>query len=653
MSDKLFGERDFLQAIEEEQFKLVFQPQISLTTGQVIGIEALLRWQHPEHGWISPVDFIPIAEETGVITEITKWVLKKACQQNKAWHDQGLQKTVVSVNISPVDFENDELYNTVMDTLVESNLQPQYLELEITENVMMKDISQTINLLKKINQSGVRIAIDDFGKGNSTLAYIRDLPITTVKLDRSFMNNIPYSHKESTIVKNIIQMCHNLDLQIIAEGVETEEVVTFLSLHHCTIAQGFLFSKPLFVDDYEANITQSESEAIEMIYRLEEKVNLRSAQVHDHRFKSLFEQNPDLVCSFSLNGKVLSINPAVESLLGFKPHEVLNRDLDVYVQSDDLELTQAHLNSVIQGEEPDPIDISLVHKEGHIVSCNVTCFPMRLGGRVVGVYSVIKDTTKQKKLQNALKEKEQKYRFITENMSDYVISIDLKGVIQYASTSNSLLLGYDHLQMEGQVIFEFINKEDLNHVKKEFNKLIESKKSGYVEVRLQIKDGNSVWVEAHANPVLNDEGDVVHFVIVSRDISRRKKAELELQKTQRDLKNTLSRQQGMTIKFLKTNRGFVHTLCEGELMRKLGLTSQDVVGKTLYDFLPNELASNKEYHYSIAWNGQDTSYEAELNGIYYLAQLRPVFEGEKVIEVIGSCVDITEKKVLERELSHY
>ncbi|GEN45483.1 EAL domain-containing protein [Alkalibacillus haloalkaliphilus] len=653
MSDQVFERQDFLSAIKNEEFKLAYQPQISLTTGEVVGIEALLRWEHPTKGWVSPADFIPMAEKTGAITDITKWVLKESCKQNKQWHDEGLQKAVISVNISPLDFEQNELYEVIMDTLEETGLAAHYLELEITENAVMSDISNVIYTLKKISKTGVRVAIDDFGKGNSTLVYMRDLPITTVKLDRSFMSDIPYSHKDSTIVKNIIQMCHNLDLQIIAEGVETEEVVTFLALHHCSVAQGFVFSKPMLSNDFEANITHYESKAIEMIYRLEEKVNLRSAQIHDHRFKSLFEQNPDLVCSFSLTGKILSVNPAVAKILGFEQHEVLNKELDVHVHPDDAERTREHFETVVLGGEPDPIDVQLIHKEGGYVSCNVNCFPMRLGERVVGVYSVIKDMTKQKSLEKALIDSEQKYRLITENMSDFLVSVSSEGIIEYASTSNNKLLGYDRSQMEGQLIFNFIAKKDIEHVQEEFKHLFKTKESHYVEARLKDAKGNELWVEAHGNPVLTKDGSISHIIIVSRDITRRKKAELELKQLQRDLKNTLSQQQGMTLKFIKTSRGYVHTLCEGELVRKLGLTPNDVVGQTLYDFVPTKQAKEKEEYYTQAWEGQDASYEAELNGIHYIAKLRPIIENGEVIEVIGSCVDITEKKQLEEELSHY
>lgn len=635
-------EQDHLQhAIKQGQFRLVYQPKLSLNTGHVVGVEALIRWNHPEYGWISPAEFIPLAEQNGTITEITKWVLYEACRQNKAWHDQGFPKTVMSVNISPLDFESTELYQLILDTLNQTGLDPSLLEIEITENVMLNHIDQTIETLKEIKRTGIRIAVDDFGKGNSTIRYIRDLPITTVKIDRSFMQDIPYNQKESTVVKNMIELSHNLDLEVVAEGVETEEVVTFLSLHSCDVAQGFLFSKPMLFDDYQALIKQTESYSKELIYRLEKHINIKSAQMNDHRFKSLFEQNPDLVCSFSLEGYVISVNPTIQHMLGLKQEDVVDSHLADFICDSDQFKALRHFREVLNGETPEAVELELIHSDGHYVPTNAVCFPMLLGERIVGIYSVIKDMSRQKELEQKLIESEKKYRLITENMSDLVVVVNRGGSIDYASPSNE-----DAFQVKQEVILQqnimsFIDPKDVGHAFGVFDRIFDKHEAQSTELRLNTKSGKVVWIEAHGNPVISEDGTVEQIVVVSRDITKKKQMEAELKAAQDDLKNTLERQLGMTFKYIKTQSGYVHTLCEGELMRKFGYESEEVVGYTLYDFLPFEKAQMINYYYELAWLGEDVHFESELNGISFIMQLKPVMYNDKVLEVIGSCAELT------------
>ncbi|MBM7572560.1 EAL domain-containing protein [Aquibacillus albus] len=631
--------KDIQRALEEQEFCMVYQPQIDLSTGHILGIEALLRWNHPECGWISPAEFIPIAENSGLMTQVTKWVLRKACEQNKTWQNKGLPEVKVSVNISPVDFENQELYELILNTLQETGLSPNGLELEITETAMLKYVDKTVDILKKLKEIGVQIAIDDFGKGNTSISYLKDFPINTVKIDQSFIKNIPYNQKESSIVKNIIQMCHNLDLQTVAEGVETEEQVIFLSLHNCTVAQGFLFSRPLHVEDYVNRVLTCEYDAISTIQRLDDQITMRSAKLHDHRFQSLFNHNPDIVCSFGLNGKFLSVNKAFEKILGYRVNEVLDKDMFSMVHPDDIEKAQVQLEQVLNREEPENIDIRIEHKNYSYVHCNISCFPMYLGKRVVGIYSVAKDMTEKKKLEKALYESEKKYRLITENMSDLVSVIDIDGRIQYASPSHYTMLGFDSDQMIGKNIFDFTLPENLERIKKQHDELIQTKSPKSFETRIKDAEGNIIWVETQGTPVLTEDETLSHIVLVARDITKRKQEELNLYKIKKDLKSMLSQQQGMTFKFKKKGNDFIHTLCEGELLYEFGLKSEDVVNQSLFDFLPQSIAIKKHELYSFAWSGKDVTYEGELNHIYYIAKLKPVIENGEVVEVIGSCVD--------------
>lgn len=243
--ERLSMESDLRKAIEKSQFVLHYQPKIDIATGAITGCEALIRWHYPERGFISPGEFIPIAEETGLITPIGEWVLREACFQAKAWQQEGLPPLQVSVNISTVQCSNENFRDDVARALKETGLPAERLELEVTESLLMRDMDASIDLLNQLKALGVRVSIDDFGTGYSSLSYLKKLPLDTLKIDRSFINDITTDSDDASIVSATIALGHNLRLSVVAEGVETEEQLEFLSQHNCDQIQGFLFSKPL------------------------------------------------------------------------------------------------------------------------------------------------------------------------------------------------------------------------------------------------------------------------------------------------------------------------------------------------------------------------------------------------------------------------
>lgn len=237
-------------AIEREEFVLHYQPQIDLDTNKVIGVEALVRWNHPKLGLIYPDKFIPLAEKTGLIIPISKWVTRKACIQNKKFHDMGYNHFVVAVNLSGVQFRKGDLAKEIKNILKETNLQPKYLEIEITEGILIENIEQAIEILLELKEIGVSIAIDDFGTGYSSLSYLKEFPIDRLKIDRSFIKGIP-KEDDGVIASIIIKLARSLKLKVIAEGVETKEQLNFLDLRMCNEIQGYYFSKPLNESDIE------------------------------------------------------------------------------------------------------------------------------------------------------------------------------------------------------------------------------------------------------------------------------------------------------------------------------------------------------------------------------------------------------------------
>jgi EAL domain-containing protein (putative c-di-GMP-specific phosphodiesterase class I) len=238
-------ENELRQALARTELKLVYQPQVDLTSDSICGVEALLRWHNPQLGVVSPLEFIPLAEESGLIIPIGEWVLQNACEQAKVWQAQGLPPIRVAVNLSTRQFMHPDLPGLVAEVLGATGLDAQHLELEITESLLMEDVQQAIETMDTLKSMGVWLAIDDFGTGYSSLSYLKRFPIDRLKIDRSFVSDISHDPDSAAIALAIVSMAHNLNLGVVAEGVETEAQQLFLKDRLCDEAQGFLFSCPL------------------------------------------------------------------------------------------------------------------------------------------------------------------------------------------------------------------------------------------------------------------------------------------------------------------------------------------------------------------------------------------------------------------------
>lgn len=245
--ERLTLENDLRRAMEQEEFMIYYQPQINARTGKIVGAEALLRWNHPTRGIVSPSEFVPLAEENGMIVPIGEWVLRQVCEQNKRWHDKGIHPFPVSVNLSIRQFMRQDLPNKIERILQETGLEAKYLELEITESMTM-DVQHAINCLHELKSLGIGISIDDFGTGYSSLNYLKKFPINKLKIDRTFVRDIMSDPNDAAIVSTIIAMAHELGLKVIAEGVETIEQLNYLRDKNCNLVQGYLFSPPIAPD---------------------------------------------------------------------------------------------------------------------------------------------------------------------------------------------------------------------------------------------------------------------------------------------------------------------------------------------------------------------------------------------------------------------
>ncbi|WP_313194174.1 putative bifunctional diguanylate cyclase/phosphodiesterase [Shinella zoogloeoides] len=243
--EKLVRQEELRRALARSELFLQYQPQMDLSTGRIFAVEALIRWRHPERGLVAPGDFIPLAEETGLIGPIGDWTLREACRQNKAWQVSGLPPIVVSVNVSARQFQEKDWVERVAAALSESGLEARYLELELTESMIMDDVQQAVETMHRLERLGVHLAIDDFGTGYSSLASLKRFPVGRLKIDRSFVRDLPDDGDDAAIARAVISLAHSLQLRVIAEGVETREQIDFLREAGCDEIQGFYLSHPI------------------------------------------------------------------------------------------------------------------------------------------------------------------------------------------------------------------------------------------------------------------------------------------------------------------------------------------------------------------------------------------------------------------------
>ena len=244
-------EKHLRKALDKKELSLYYQPKVSLSSGRITGMEALLRWNSPELGMVSPSSFIPLAEETGLIVQIGEWVLKTACSQNKSWQDFGLDPVPVAINLSARQFRQADITSLVESVLKETGLDPKYLEIEITESLVMENTEKVMGMLRELKSMGIQLAMDDFGTGYSSLAYLNRFPFDNLKIDLSFVRDITNNPNSAAIAKTIIAMAHSMRMKVTAEGVETEGQMKYLRDHKCDEMQGYFFSRPLPANEFQ------------------------------------------------------------------------------------------------------------------------------------------------------------------------------------------------------------------------------------------------------------------------------------------------------------------------------------------------------------------------------------------------------------------
>ncbi|WP_102344791.1 EAL domain-containing protein [Bacillus sp. Marseille-P3661] len=528
----LLMEMELHRALERQQLTLYYQPKVNLKTGKIVGVEALLRWIHPELGFIYPETFIPIAEETGLIIPIGEWVLTAACQQNKMWQQQGFS-TIISVNLSARQFSQVDILTTIKTVLSETNLEPHYLELEITES-MAADNEYAIHTLLELKKLGVRISIDDFGAGFSSLNRLKKIPLDTLKIDQTFIDNIRNSINDRTIIKTLISMAHNLNLNVVAEGIETKSQLMFLQKNYCDTGQGYLFSRPVTADQLLENYSDIQN-SVKLFGLPQERNQLNWAKELLRRAKNELNETIRLQQGMIFKYKLIKghfIHTLCDGELVYRinltPSQIVGKELHDFLSKEIAEEKLQYYKRAWDGEE----NITYENEHNGIYYlCALS--PVIRGGKVVEVIGSGVDITDRKHMEKELQKSQEKYRLIAENMTDLIGIFDVNSRFLYASPSHQTVLGYTPESFIGTSILECIHADDVKPFKTFFEEMLETKAAAKFEIRTFHKNGACLLLECFGNPVIEDNGEVERVIMVGRDITEKRRAEEQLMKAEK------------------------------------------------------------------------------------------------------------------------
>ncbi|MGV3465915.1 MAG: EAL domain-containing protein, partial [Heyndrickxia sp.] len=635
----------------ENDFKLFYQPKVDLGTGKIKGVEALIRWFHKEKGIIPPIDFIPIAEESDLILSIGEWVIRTACEQIKEWQEAGFPPMIMAVNLSARQLYQPNLMENIRKILTDTRIDPNCLEIELTESMMM-DVDHVLPILQQMKEIGIKISLDDFGMGYSSLYFLKEFPIDKIKIDRSFVQKCTKEAKDATIVKTIIAMAHQLNIEVIAEGIETKEQLIFLQQNLCNRGQGYLFNKPLPPEElvekfhhieqvvkregierstsnqkwlenalkmdllelrntirhqkgmifkfieidgkfihtmcdgellYRMNtspeqivgkevydfLPASDAKSKEEFYRrawngeevmyegclngiwylaslrpiknagrivevigsavdITDRKRIEAVQVsileNEERYRLLLEHS-SRAHIIHQEGNILFANPAALKIL--KESNLIGKSIYNYLVDDSLEKFKQHFLEINSGKRTQRIELRMKRTDGEVID-------IVMGGVSTQFHSspasfiVFGDVSLRKKAEQGLKENEEKYRLIAENMKDLVCKINQEGYFLYASPSHVTVLGYPSEAYEGHRARTCMHKEDFPPVREKLDRIIQTKEGSVFEYRLKDTSGNWIWLEGNATPVFHENGEFDHFLVVSREISERKEYEEKL-----------------------------------------------------------------------------------------------------------------------------
>lgn len=403
--------RDFQQAVVEQQLSLYYQPLYDLRTGKIIGAEALVRWNHHQKGLLPPEWILLLAEKSGLILLVEEWVIRTACQQNKAWQDAGLPPLVTCVNLSSSTLESDQVGSRIQAILDETNLQPHYLELEFTED-STRDGERTIEILAELKRIGVKISLDDFGKGYSSIQHLSRFAMNKLKIDQSCVRECMSDVTQATVIKTVMAMARSLGVQVTAEGVETQEQLDFLWQLGCDSAQGFWFSEPMPAEDLARVLKREERfrnsaflllnggqhralDPYEVDHSERGDVLRKQQPVTESPYRLIAENLSDIIVIINSQGMITYISPAVQSVMAIAPDEVVNRHLLAVLPLETGRLVMQTIRQITMEKQPRLITFSCPDRNGKKITLEAKGTPViREGHETNQVIFIIRNHTK-------------------------------------------------------------------------------------------------------------------------------------------------------------------------------------------------------------------------------------------------------------------
>lgn len=403
--------RDFQQAVVDQQLSLYYQPLYDLRTGKIIGAEALVRWNHHQKGLLPPEWILLLAEKSGLILLVEEWVIRTACQQNKAWQDAGLPPLVTCVNLSSSTLESDQVGSRIQAILDETNLQPHYLELEFTED-SIRDGERTIEILAELKRIGVKISLDDFGKGYSSIQHLSRFAMNKLKIDQSCVRECMSDVTQATVIKTVMAMARSLGVQVTAEGVETQEQLDFLWQLGCDSAQGFWFSEPMPAEDLARVLKREERfrnsaflflnggqhrvlDPYEVDHSVRGDVLRKQQPVTESPYRLIAENLSDIIVIINSQGMITYISPAVQSVMAIAPDEVVNRHLLAVLPLETGRLVMQTIRQITLEKQPRLITFSCPDRNGKKITLEAKGTPViREGHETNQVIFIIRNHTK-------------------------------------------------------------------------------------------------------------------------------------------------------------------------------------------------------------------------------------------------------------------
>ncbi|MGG1659820.1 EAL domain-containing protein [Brevibacillus sp. NRS-1366] len=526
-------EPDLFQVLDRKELTLHFLPLVDLQTGKLIGAEALLRRYHLEKGILLPRTFIPQAEKSGAIIPIEKWVLLTACKQNKQWQEWGFEPFLVSVNISALSFFHMDFVKTVESVLIETGLTPRYLELELTEALTM-DAERTLSIMLQLKRIGVQICMDDFGMGYSSLHQLRLFPIDRLKIDQTFVRNCQIDQTNAAIVKMIIGMAVNMQVQVTAEGVETKEQLRFLQHNQCDSAQGHLFCEAVPATKLIEKLAWSEEVLLDWDGAQIENApsfGRAASPVTQLELSDALRKQQGMTFSFQKQGDKFIHTLCVGELLykiGLTPEDVIGKPLIEILPESEAVRKERYYERAWNGEDN-------VNYEGFVngVHYLAALRPIYDSGQVKEVIASCVDITELKKAEEEKRISEAKYRLIAENMSDVIIILDSQFMISYVSPSVDQVMGVSPEALLHLPIVSFIPKDQEERLKETLQEIIATKLPRLITFSWIQQNGNKIILEAKGTPVMKDCGAGGQIIFVIRNVTAQLQAEEFLRKMEK------------------------------------------------------------------------------------------------------------------------